>query len=400
MRMSVISAAVVAALVGFGASVAIVLAGAQALGATPAQAASWLLVISLAKGLGSAGLSSWARVPVVLAWSTPGAALIAASSGLTMAQGVAAFVTAGVLILLTGLIRRLGALIALIPDAVAAAMLAGVLLPFVLKLAPSTESLPVLWMIGLFLILRLWNGAIAVLAAVAVGLALSYAMGHTDPMPSDIGMPFPVFVAPDFDLAAIIGLGIPLYLVTMASQNLPGFAIMRAAGFAPPVAPALITTGALSAGTALFGAHTINMAAITAAICMGDDVHPDRSRRWVVGVVYGLVWVCLGLSATWVVAMIDTLPTLLVQGIVGLALLMPLTGALGQAFVAPEGRFAATVTLIVAASGFPLVGISSAFWGLCAGLLVTALNYLPIILFGKDRMQKVGNGQDRTQNNP
>jgi benzoate membrane transport protein len=186
----------------------------------------------------------------------------------------------------------------------------------------------------------------------------------------------PVLILPEFTLAAVLGLGLPLYLVTMASQNLPGFAVLRAAGYTPPVAPALVTTGALSAGSALFGAHPINMAAITAAICLGDDVHPDRDRRWVVGLAYGAVWACLGLAAVLVVAVIGALPAPLVAAIVGLALTGPVTGALGSAFAKPEGRFAATVTLVVGASGIAVAGIGAAFWGLCAGLLVAGLEKL------------------------
>jgi benzoate membrane transport protein len=378
MRLSVISAAMVAALVGFGVSVTILLAGAQALGATPAQTASWLLAIAVAKGLGSAGLSLWARVPVVLAWSTPGAALIAASSGLSMAEGVGAFILSGGLIMLTGLIRPLGDLVARIPDAVAAAMLAGVLLPFALKLAPAAVAGPelVLPMVAVFLAVRLFNPALAVLAALAVGVGLAFVTGSASALPPGIGVPAPVFIAPEFTVPALIGLGVPLFLVTMASQNLPGFAVMRAAGFTPPVAPALVTTGALSMGSALFGAHPINMAAITAAICMGDDVHPDRTRRWVVGLAYGAIWVCLGLSATLVLAIIGALPAPVIAAIVGLALTGPLMGALGGAFAAPEGRFAATVTLVVAASGIAVAGVGAAFWGLVAGLLVTGLERL------------------------
>ncbi|OYU17485.1 MAG: benzoate transporter [Rhodobacteraceae bacterium PARR1] len=376
MRASVFSAALVAALVGYGSTIALVLAAAAAVGATPAQTTSWVLAVCLAKAVGTAVLSTWHRVPVVLAWSTPGAALIAASTGFTMAEAVGAFLLAALLIAATGLVKPLGALVARIPDGIAGAMLAGVLLPFCLKGAGAAQTAPalVLPMVALFLLVRLWNPALAVLAALTVGLVLAFATGAAvwpvlPPIP-----PTPVFVMPDFHLPALIGLGLPLYLVTMASQNLPGFATMRAAGYAPPVRAALGVTGAISAVAALFGSHTVNMAAITAAICMGDDVHPDRSQRWKVGLAYALVWVCLGLTGPVILALLGALPSALMTALVALALLGPLMGALSGAFATPDQRFAATITLSVAASGVAIAGVGAAFWGLLAGLLVWGLD--------------------------
>lgn len=378
MRISVISAALVAALVGYGSTIALVLAAAAAVGANPEQTASWVLAICLAKAAGSAILSSWHRVPVVLAWSTPGAALIAATHGITMPQAVGAFVVAALLIALTGALRPLGRLVGMIPDGIAAGMLAGVLLPFCLKGAGAAQSLPglVLPMVAVFALVRLWNPAIAVLAALAAGLALAFGPGGAG-LP-DLSLPFPrpVFIAPEFDIGTLIGLGLPLYLVTMASQNLPGFATMRAAGFEPPVRSALGVTGAISAIAALFGSHTVNMAAITAAICMGDDVHPDRSQRWKVGLAYAGFWVLLGLLGPAIIAALGALPPALMAALVALALLAPLTGALTGAFAVPEQRFSAALTLVVTGSGVAAFGIGAAFWGLVAGLVFFALERL------------------------
>lgn len=377
MRLSVISAAMVAALVGYAASVAIVLAAATALGATPAQAASWLLAVSLGKAVGSAFLSWQSRVPVVLAWSTPGAALVAATSGITLAEGVGAFIVAGLLIAATGLIRPLGALVARIPDGIAAAMLAGVLLPFCLKGAGAVEGLPwvVLPMVAAFLLVRLINPAMAVLAAFAAGIVLAL-VGGADLSGLSLSAPVLVPVMPDFRLSVILGLGVPLYLVTMASQNLPGFATLRASGYEPPVTPALTVTGLISAITAFFGAHTTSMAAITAAICLGPDVHPDKDRRWVVGLAYAGAWVVLGLLSPTVLQLLAALPGPVVLALVALALLSPLMGALAGAFAEPDQRFAATLTLAVTASGVAAFGIGAAFWGLVAGIGVQMLERL------------------------
>ena len=373
-----VSAALVAALVGYGSTIALVLAAAGAVGATPAQTASWVLAICLAKGVGSAGLSLFTRLPVVLAWSTPGAALIAATTGLSIHQAVAAFVVAGLLIVLTAVLRPLGRAIALIPDGIAAGMLAGVLLPFCLKgpAAAQTLGLLCLPMLAVFVLVRLRNPALAVLASLATGVASAYTLGAAT-LP-DLTLPLPVltFIPPTFSLQVIIGLALPLYLVTMASQNLPGFATLRAAGYEPPVRPALITTGALSALSGFFGAHTISMAAITAAICLGDDVHPDRTQRWKVGLIYGAIWVALGLLSPAILPLLKSLPPQIMTLLVALALLGPLMGALTGAFAAPPTRFAATMTLAVTASGVAAFGIGAAFWGLTAGLAIHALETL------------------------
>jgi benzoate membrane transport protein len=387
MRISMVSAAFVAALVGYGASVAIVIAAAAALGATPAQTASWLFAVCIAKAIGSAALSTWHRIPIVLAWSTPGAALIATTSGFSMAEGVGAFLIASALIALTGLFHPLGRMVALIPDAIAGAMLAGVLLPFCLKGAATMQALPavVLSMFALFALVRLWNPAFAVIAALLGGIGLALITGTMVWPDLPMVAPAPMMIAPVFDVGTMLGLALPLYLVTMAGQNLPGFATLRAAGYVPPVRSALVVTGGLSGIAALFGAHPVNMAAITAAICLGDDVHPDRDQRWKVGVVYGLVWVMLGLLGPVVIAILGALPAALINAIVALALLGPLMGALATAYAVPEARFAATMTFVVAGSGVAALGIGGAFWGLLAGLAIWGLERARLAIFNPAR---------------
>ena len=376
MPLSLFSSALVAALVGYGASVAILIAAARSLGASPAEAASWLLALCLAKAVGSAALSWSSRVPVVLAWSTPGAALIAASEGVGMAEAVGAFVLAGGLIMLTGAWGALGQLVARIPDGIAAAMLAGVLLPFCLTLpgAAAADPVLVLPMIAVFVLVRLKNPAMAVLAALGLGIGLAFATGAAAPFAGNPGFPGLVLIVPEFSPAVLVGLGLPLYLVTMASQNLPGFATLRAAGYTPPVRPALVTTGGLSALTALAGAHSVSMAAITAAICLGEDTHPDRDQRWKVGLVYGAIWALLGLFGAFVLALLDALPPSILTALVALALLGPLLGAASGAFARAEQRFPALVTLVVTASTLPILGVGAAFWGLASGLALFALD--------------------------
>lgn len=376
MPLSMISAALVAALVGYGSTIALVIAAAAAVGASPEQTASWVFAVCLAKAVGSAWLSFRHRIPVVLAWSTPGAALVAATQGITLPEAVGAFVLSGLLVMATGLIRPLGRVVAAIPDAIAAGMLAGVLLPFVLKLGPTAAAAPalVLPMSAVFLLVRLWNPATAVLAALAAGVALALASGTATLPALALPLPAPAFIPPAFRADVLIGLALPLYLVTMASQNLPGFTTLRAAGYDPPVAPALTVTGGLSALSALWGAHPVSMAAITAAICLTPDTHPDPARRWRTGLVYAAVWAGLALLGPAILAVLAALPAELVAAIVALALLGPFTGAASGAFATPADRLPAAVTLTVTASGLALWGVGAAFWGLAAGLLVWAVD--------------------------
>lgn len=378
MRASVISSALVAALVGYGSTIALILSAAAAVGATAEQTASWVLAISLAKAAGSAFLSFTNRMPMVLAWSTPGAALIAATQGISMAEAVGAFVLAGLLIALTGAAKPLGRAVALIPDGIASGMLAGVLLPFCLKGAGAAQALPALVfpMIAVFLLIRLKNPALAVLGALALGLILAFIVGGAAFPALALPLPRLTFIVPEFRPDVLLGLGLPLYLVTMASQNLPGFATLRAHGYEPPVRAGLVSTGLLSALSGLFGAHTTSMAAITAAICMGPDTHPDPGQRWKAGVVYAGFWALLGLFSPAILSVLMALPPALMVALVALALFGPLTGALTGAFTAPDTRFAATVTLAVTASGTAAFGIGAAFWGLVAGLLVQGLERL------------------------
>ena len=372
MRASMISAALVAAMVGYGASVAIVLAAAQALGASPVEAASWLAAVSIAKGLGMALLSIWTRVPVVLAWSTPGAALIATTAGITMPEAVGAFLICAALLILTALLPPVRRAVSAIPDGVAGAMLAGVLLPFCMAAAAyaGSDTALALPIIAAFFLVRLVNPLLAALAALALGLTLGFTLtGASLPAPDIPLNPF-VYIPPEFSTSVLIGLGVPLYLVTMASQNLPGFAVLRANGYEPPVSRALGITGLGSALSALFGAHTHCMAAITASLCLGDDVHPDRDQRWKVGVVQGAIWVGLGFLGPFFSQVILALPVSIIGTVAGLALISPFLGAVQTAFTPEHTRFAAAVTLVTTASGVALFGIGAAFWGLVAGIVV------------------------------
>lgn len=373
-----IIAGIVAAFVGFAGVFTVVLQGFVAVGATPAQAASGLLAICFAQGLLSLLLSWRYRIPISIAWSTPGSVLFAATG---MIEGgfpaaIGAFVLAGVLIIAAGLVKPFGRLVSSIPTVLASAMLAGILLSLCLAPAKAvglepTLAIPVVlaWAI-VGRIQKIWAVPAAVVTAVAMIIWTAPATGWSiDHMTPDI-----TFVWPVFTLQGLVSLAIPLFIVTMASQNLPGIAVMKANGYEPPVATVFVSTGLASILAAPFGGHTLNFAAITAAMCAGPDAHPDPSRRWIASFTTGVAYFVLGLGATLAAALIAVAPPVLIQAATGLALLGAFGGALAGATAVPAHRDAAMVTFVTAASGLSFLGIGAAFWGLIAGGAFMLLN--------------------------
>lgn len=377
--LSAVSAALVAALVGFAGTVALVIAAAQAVGATPSQTTSWLAAISVAKLLGGLILTLRYRMPIVLAWSTPGAALIAASAGaIGFEAAVGAFVVTALLLVATAAIRPFADLVARIPAGIASAMLAGVLFKFVADVALALPQVPalVLPLVVLFLALRLSHPASAMLVVVGFGVALTWGLGLSGPLPATVSVSRLEWTTPTFEPLAIVSLAIPLYLVTMAAQNLPGFAVLRANGYEPPVRAALFVTGLGSLLSAPFGAHTHNMAAITAAMVAGPDAHPDRERRWIAAVCYAAAWCILALLAGSFVDLFAAMPKALIVTITGLALAGALMASLATAMGDQDTRFPALLTFAVSASGLSILGVGAAFWGLCCGLIAFGVERL------------------------
>ncbi|MBM3678886.1 MAG: benzoate/H(+) symporter BenE family transporter, partial [Actinobacteria bacterium] len=336
-----VAAGFVAVLVGFTSSAVIVFQAAKAAGATPAQAGSWMWALGLGMGLTSIGLSLRYRMPVLTAWSTPGAALLITSvAGLPMPEIIGAFVLTGALIVAAGVSGLFARLMSRIPIAIASAMLAGVLVRFGLDAFASLESelALVLAMIVTYLVARLWVPRYAVLLTLAVGLAIAWGkglMGHID-APS--GLTRPEWVTPDLSLAAVVGVAIPLFLVTMASQNVPGAAVLRAHGYDPPISPVIATTGVATTVLAPFGGFALNLAAITAAICMGREAHPDPDRRYTAAVSAGVFYVVIGLFGAAVAGFFAAFPQELVLAIAGLALLGTIGNGLATALDGERDR--------------------------------------------------------------
>ncbi len=365
-------AGLVTALVGFAGAFTVVLAGLRGAGASAEQAASGLLALCVTMGACAIVLGLRTRMPVAIAWSTPGAALLASTGppdgGWPAAVG--AFAVCGVLLVLTGFWRPLGRALAAIPAPIAAAMLAGVLLPLCLAPARAVAELPwqalpvVLAWAALSLTARRW----AVPGAVVVA-AVAVALDPAGPAPGagDL-LPAVELTAPALELDAIVGIALPLFLVTMASQNVPGMSVLASFGFRPDLRPILVGTGAATVAGAPLGGHAVNLAAITAALAAGPEAGPDPARRWIASVVSGGGHIVMGLAAGAVTALIATAPVLLVEAVAGLALLGALASALATATGSAAHRDAAVVCLVVSASGITVLGISAPFWGLVAGL--------------------------------
>ena len=375
MRFSVIAAALVAVVVGFGGTLAIVVAAARSLGADGAEVGSWVGALCLAIGVSSLVLSVLSRKPVVTAWSLAGGVLIAAMPpGFTMPEAVGAFVLYAVLTILSGAIPALGQAVARLPASVGAAMLAGLLLRFVVSLfqAAQAEPLLVLPLLLVFLLARRVHAASAPLVVIVAGLPLAALLGHSLPVPV-FGLAAPVWVTPVFHPGALLGLGVPLFMITMATQQIPGAAVLRAAGYEPPLRMALITTGIVSLLTAPFGGYATNLSSVTAALCTGPDAHPDPARRWLTGPIYGGCYLVLALLGAGFAAMLAGLPPLLVTTVAGTALVGPMTNALTVGLANERERFAAVTAFGVTVSGMAFLGLGGAFWGLVAGVAVLAM---------------------------
>ena len=366
----------VAVLVGFTSSVVIVFQAAAAFGATPAQAASWIWALGLGMGLTSLGLSLWYRQPVLTAWSTPGAALlVTAGAGVPMAQAVGAFMVCALLITLAGATGWFARVMGRIPQALAAALLAGVLARFAFDAFASAQrelTLVLVMFIVYLLGRRLWP-RYAVPSVLLAGAGVAAAKGQLNFGGVQWALAAPVFVAPAFSVAAMIGIALPLFVVTMASQNLPGVAAQRAAGYDTPVSPVITVTGLATLVLAPFGGYALNLAAITAAICMGREAHEDPARRYWASAAAGVFYVIVGLMGGAVVGLIAAFPKELVLAVAGLALLGTIGSGLTAAMKDERQREAALITFLVTASCLTLWGVGAAFWGVVAGLLALAV---------------------------
>ncbi|NMD55627.1 MULTISPECIES: benzoate/H(+) symporter BenE family transporter [Tsukamurella] len=371
-----VGAGVVTALVGYTSAFAVVLAGLRAMGATPGQAASGLLAVTVTMGAASALLSWRFRMPIISAWSTPGAALLATTGAVAggWPAAVGAFVVCGVLFVLTGLWPALARWVQRIPTPIAQAMLAGVLLPLCIAPVTSLAKHPwavapvlVVWLVLLKLRPR-WAVPLAFVAALAV---IAVALVRDDAVPAVAELvPHVEWTTPSITLQALTGVVLPLYIVTMASQNIPGAAVLGSYGYSVPWRPSLAVTGVGSVLGAPFGGHAINLAAISAALAAGPDAGEDRSRRWIAGVSSGAANLVLGVLSTGLTAVVLAAPEGVIQAVAGVALVGAFAAACAGAMADESARVPAALTFIVAASGTTVAGVGSAFWALVVGIVV------------------------------
>jgi len=372
-----VMAGTLAAIVGYASTFTLVLAALTAAGASPQQAGSGLFSVCLALGVLNIAVAFRARVPISFAWTTPGVAFL-----LTVGEPVGgfpavagAFLVTAALVTLTGLLKPLARLIAAIPAAIANAMLAGMLLTLCLAPITALSEAPLLagpillaWMLGL----RFARRYAVPIAVVVTGIVLALTT-HLPEGALDGTWPMLLPVMPEFTWDAIVRIALPLYVVTMASQNLPGIAVMKANGYALAPAPIFVMTGIASALTAFFGGQTTNLAAITAAICAGPEAHPDPQKRWPAPVAAGGTYILLGLAASLAAAFIAASPPILIQAVAGLALLSSLASALSGALAQEESRLPAILTFVATASGITIFGIGAPFWGLVGGIALLLL---------------------------
>ncbi|MHC2147809.1 benzoate/H(+) symporter BenE family transporter [Pseudomonas sp. 210_17 TE3656] len=369
---SAVVAGFIAMLTGYTSSLVLMFQAGQAAGLTSAQISSWIWALSIGMAVCSIGLSLRYRTPVTVAWSTPGAALLITSlGGVSYGEAIGAYITCAVLVVICGLTGSFERLVKRIPASLASALLAGILFKIgsEIFIAAQHRTALVLGMFFSYLIIKRLSPRYAVLAALLVGTALSGAMGLLDFSGFSLEVATPVWTTPSFSLAATISIGIPLFVVAMTSQNMPGVAVLRADGYQVPASPLISVTGLASLVLAPFGSHGINLAAISAAICTGPHAHEDPNKRYTAAVWCGIFYGIAGVFGATLAALFAALPKELVLSIAALALFGSIMNGLTVAMNEAKEREAALITFMVTASGFTLFSIGSAFWGIVAGVL-------------------------------
>ncbi len=370
--LAAVSAGFVSTLVGFTSTIALIFHAATSLGATPDQVSSWVWALGWGMGLSSIGLSLWTRAPILITWSTPGAAVIAAAAGgVSLPQATGAFLVCGLLMWLAGVTGVFARVMDRIPVALASALLAGILAKFALMAfaGAGTQPMLVIAMLMAYLVGRRWWPRFAVVGVLLVGVGLAAAQGLLNTQALNWRMAAPVLVWPQWSWQAILGMGLPLFIVTMASQAVPGITAIRGAGYQPPVSSLMSWSGVTTLLLAPFGGYAFNLAAITAAIVLSPHAHADDSKRYSAAVMAGLFYVVMGVLGGAVAGVLAAFPSAMIMGVAGLALLGTIGSGLALALREANHREAALITFLVTLSGVTLGGVGSAFWGLVAGTM-------------------------------
>lgn len=370
--LSSVVAGFIAMMTGCTSSLVLMFQAGQAAGLSGGQISSWLWALFMGMALCSIGLSLRYRTPITVAWSTPGAALLVTSlGGVSYPEAIGAFITCAVMVTLCGLTGSFERLVRRLPASLAAALLAGILFKIgsEIFIAAQHRTGLVLGMFFTYLIIKRVSPRYSVLAALLVGIGLSAMLGLLNFSGFALELAAPVWTTPSFSLAATISIGIPLFVVAMASQNMPGVAVLRADGYDTPSSPLITVTGLVSLLAAPFGSHGINLAAISAAICTGPHAHEDKSKRYTAALWCGIFYAIAGLYGATLAALFAAFPKELVLSIAALALFGSIINGLTVAMQEPNEREAALITFMVTASGLTLFSVGSAFWGIVAGVL-------------------------------
>ncbi|CDL86343.1 benzoate/H(+) symporter BenE family transporter [Xenorhabdus cabanillasii] len=362
----------VAVLVGYASSVAIILQAVTAIGVESSQIGAWLVTLGIGMGISTIALSLYYRTPILTAWSTPGIALLATHfPNTSVNEAIGIFIFASTLMLICGITGLFAKLMNYIPPSIAAAMLAGILLRFGLDAFAMLQSN--FWLCGImlliYLIFRRYFPLYAIISTLAAGIIICIISGNLNLASENITFSMPKFVMPQFSATTLIGVGIPFFIVTMASQNAPGIATLQAAGYPPRTSNLLIWTSLMTIILTPFGGFSICIAAITAAICMGNDVHPDRDKRYIAAVSAGFFYVLAGIFGGAIFYLFNAFPAPFIKILAGLALLGTFTNSLSLAIKNESTRDVAIICFLITASGANLLGISSAFWGLVGGII-------------------------------
>ena len=377
--LSAVVAGFIAMMTGVTSSLVLMFQAGQAAGLTSAQISSWIWALFMGMAVCSIGLSLRYRSPITVAWSTPGAALLITSlGGVAYPEAIGAFITCAVLVIICGVTGSFERLVKRLPTSLAAALLAGILFKIGSEIFVAAQHRTglVLGMFFTYLIVKRYSPRYAVLVTLLVGVALSAMLGLLNFSGFALEVAMPVWTTPSFSIAATVSIGIPLFVVAMTSQNMPGVAVLRADGYQVPASPLITATGIISLITAPFGAHGINLAAISAAICTGPHAHEDHNKRYTAAIWCGIFYAIAGVFGATLAALFAAFPKELVLSIAALALFGSIINGLTVAMHEPKEREAALITFMVTASGLTLFSIGSAFWGIVAGVLtLVILNY-------------------------
>ena len=369
-------AALISVIVNYGGTFVLVFQAAQLAQLSSAQTASWVWSVSIGVGVTGAWLSYRYREPIITAWSTPGVAFLATVMPFTpYGEVIGAYMLSAVGFIVLGLSGAFERLVRWIPSGIAAGLLAGILLQFGVNAfgGASADPLLVIVLVLAYAVLRRFTSRFAVVGILLIGLALLLAQDRIDVQQLQLSLAAPVFELPQFSLGSLLGVALPLFVITLTGQYMPGMLVLRNDGFKTSANPILTVTGLGSLLMAPFGAHAFNVAAITAAICTGKDAHENPSKRYIAGLVCGALYVMVGIFGVTLATLFMVLPRTFVTTLAGLALLGAIGGSLANAMVDARTRETALITFLATAANVTLLGVGGAFWGLVAGLVVHLL---------------------------